>query len=754
MNFKRIGSGILAAVLLLPLSLPIFSTTAYASNFSDVTGHWAEFYISKVYNEHIISGYPNGAFQPDKAVTRAEFISMVNKTFELDDLDYEESVIFSDVPYTSWYYRDIATAVSSGYSAGYSDDTFKPNNPISRQDAAVMLSRLIPAGKKKGNLKSFADTKLIAAYATDAFAEMNGKGYFGAYSDKMLHPTDSLTRAQTAKILAEILDNEDIITKKTTIDKDKTVLENKIYVNDVVIDEDLGEGSATITNCIILGELRVNGGGNGTITLNNTRVVSAVINKDDTPVRLVTKGTSLVSKLVVEECGYIQTSSKDGYGFPDIEVKGGADLTLKGTFPKVSITGAEALVTLENGTISNFTVTKKGKYSDIILSGKATISEATVDAECYFHGTGTISYLIANADDITYETKPDKMIVGLENDRPIAEGDEDVTVSFDPQHKEDDVDVDSKITVTFNTSMKLAGGKAISDSNINNFLNLYLGSKTGDKVSFTATINSAKKVITITPDAELEPETKYYVVLTDEALENAGGNLNDGKSIYFITEESKLKPSFSPSDGASGVATNPAITITFPESVVNYSDGSEITADYLQQCILFKTDTSTGSSISYTASISSSKKVTLTPSSSLTAGQTYYIGIVADKLKTEADGSKIPACSVTWMVKASDATLSSLTLAPSGGSNVLTGFSETTKTYNVTVPSGTTLVDVAAAADTTANTNAAITINGTAGTSLTGIPVTAGTETTITVKVSADNKTSSEYIIKVSVSET
>ena len=786
MNLKRIGCGLLAMALCLPLSFPI---TSYASNFPDVTGHWAEFYISKVYNEHIISGYPNGGFQPDKAVTRAEFIAMVNKTFELDRLDYEESIDFNDVNYSSWYYRDIATAVAAGYATGYNDNSFKPNSPISRQDAAVMLSRLIPAGKKNGNLKSFADTKSIAGYATDALAKMNGKGYFGAYSDKKLHPSDSLTRAQTAKILAEILDNEDIVTKKTVVDKDKTELADKIYVADVVMDEDLGKGSATIDNCIILGELKVNGGGNGTITLNNTRVVKAVINEDDSAVRLVTKGSSLVSKLEVDGYGYLQTSSKDGYGFPDITVKGGADLTMKGTFPSVSITGAEANVTLESGKISKFTVMKKGKYSDITLSGKSEITEATVDAECYFHGAGTLAYVLVNADDVTYETKPGKMVVGLDYDRPIAEGDEDVAVTFDPSSKDDDVDVDTKITVSFNTSMMLAGGKAISDSKISDFLSLHIGSKTGDKVNFKATINSAKKVITITPDAELSPETKYYVVLVDEALENAGGNLNDGKSIYFTTEESDLKPTFSPSDGSTGVALSPTVTIKFTESVVKYSDASEVTDAYLQECIQLKAGGASGSAISYTAAISSARTVTLTLSTNLTAGQTYYVGVVASKLKTKDDGHAIPASSVTWTVASaavtpvlsnlaltpaddsvsatftpnvagtvyamistsstapteaqiiaanktvaavanttgtlnftgltantkyyvyallrnsssvssaivtanttttiSEAALSSLTLAPSGGSNVLTDFSTSTKTYTVTVPLGT-----------------------------------------------------------------
>lgn len=172
MRLRRIGCGLLAVILCLPLALPI---TVYGSNFPDATGHWAEFYISKVYNKHIIGGYPNGRFLPDKAVSRAEFIAMVNKTFDLDRVDSDETFNYKDLPVSSWFYHDIETAIALGYASGYKDNTFKPNTPITRQEAAVMLSNLIPAGKKGGNLKSFSDSKQVDKAALDAMTKIIGK---------------------------------------------------------------------------------------------------------------------------------------------------------------------------------------------------------------------------------------------------------------------------------------------------------------------------------------------------------------------------------------------------------------------------------------------------------------------------------------------------------------------------------------------------------------------------------------------------
>ena len=744
MKLRRIGCGLLTAILCLTLALPV---TVYGSNFADVTGHWAEFYISKVYNAHIITGYPNGRFQPDKTVSRAEFIAMVNKAYDLDRLDSNIAITYSDIPGTSWYYNDIATAIALGYASGYDDNTFRPNAAITRQEAAVMLSSLIPTGKKGGSLKSFTDSKLVDKAASEAFTKMIGKGYLNGYSDKKLHPADPITRAQAAKILSDILDNEDIVTRKTTVDEDKTELTAKTYVGDVLIDEDLEEGSATIDNCIILGDLIIEGGGNGTITLNNTRVVNAIVNKEDSAVRVVTKGTTVVSKLEASESCYLQSSGKGTYSFPDITINKMANVTLKGIFPKVDITGNRASLALESGEIKKLTVTGAGKYADITLTGKAKVTEATVNAECYFHGTGSITTLLANADNITYETKPDKMTVGIQNDRPETEGQDDIGVTFKPKSKADDVDVDTKITVTFDSSVKLAAGSEVSDSNISSFLTLHTSSKTGPTVVCTATINSAKKVITLTPSAKLIKGTKYYVVLLKDTLKNAGGNKNDGESIYFTTE------------GTAPTTTSSAVTTPAISGFALTPAATSITASFtpnLAGTVYALATTTAISSPTATQIIAANKTAAATANTAgtltitgLSENTTYYVYAL---LQSSSTNSAIVQSNTKTTI--SDATLSSLTLATSGGIDLISGFSSTLKTYNVTVPSSgasSVSVTVTAATNTTTNVNAVITISGTAGATRT-MTLTSGTTTLINVVISADNKTTSTYTINVTVS--
>lgn len=743
----------LALTLTLVLSLPLFTTfeSFGAAKFRDISGHWAEGFITRAYNQNVVNGYPDGRFYPDRSVTRAEFVSMVNNAFGIN-IDYGPA-IFTDVTYDKWFYRAVATAVTAAYAGGFSDNTFRPNTPITRQEAAVMLSNILPNYKEKGNLKSFRDYRLIASWAAPAWEKMIGRQYFGAYTDGRLHPTDSLTRAQAAKILCDILNNETIITRRTIIDEDKTELSERVYADDMIIDEDLGEGSVTIDNCVILGTLTVEGGGSDSVTINNSRVANIVVDKGDTAVRIVAKGTTVIPRLSASGKSILQTTGKDGSGILDLTVNKNADVTLKGNFPTITVGGSSAVLALESGKIAALTVTGAGRYSDITLSGKAQLADATVNAECYFHGTGVITHMSVNADDVTYETRPKKMTVATTVDRAMEEGNTDVDVTFKPKHRATDVDVDTEITLTFTSSMKLADGKAITSSNIKDFVSLKLNSRNGEDVDFTASINSAKKVITIIPEFALSTSTRYYVVLEDEALVNAGGTKNDGASAYFTTGSrgGSTSASFSPANGATGVSANTSITIRFREDVVKSGDGGSVTAAYLQECVQLRSGGSGGAAVPFTASISSSDTITVTPTASLSAGQTYYVAIAADKLKTKTGGRAIPAAAATWTVAAAApspaAVLTSLTVSPAGGGNLLTGFSGATASYNVAMPFGTTGIDVraGAAAGTT------VQIRGVTTTVALNIPVQGNIVNTISVAASGSGMTPTTYTVNVRV---
>lgn len=666
MRLKRIGCIMLVMILSLAITTPANSYAA--GKFSDIKGHWAESYINNAVSDGFIQGYPDGRFQPDKAVTRAEFAAMINKALGNSGT---AGVNFNDVHSGDWYYNDVAKAVAATYAAGYSDGSFKPDGPITRQEAAVMLARIIPTSGS-GNLSAYPDKSSIADWAYDAMGKINGEAYVGAYNDGNIHPLDQLTRGQTAKIICSIIDHENIVTGNTIIKDDGTKLSGKIYPNNVTIQKDLDDGDATIDGCIILGSLYVNGGGEDSITINNSRISNCIVNKDKDPVHLIVKGETAIGTLSAEQSSILQTSGLTGGllgpGFININVKGSAEVTLKGSFPAVNVAGTKAKITLSSGTISDLTISSAGKYSDVTAESGTSISNATVNAESYFHGSGTISHMNVNADNVTYETKPRDWTIGSGAKTPTA-GDANLDVTFSPKNGVKDVKLDTKITLTFDSVMEMKNGDSITSSNIKDFITLRKETSTGSKVGFSAAISSSKKVITITPDSHLTNNTKYYVTLEGNSIQNDDDKKMDEETIYFTTgaTSDNVSTTFSPANGATGVSASPSITITLSDDVVRYSNGNTISASdsYLKDCLVFRKANSSGDSVSYSASISSSKKViTITPSSSLTLNQKYYVAIVASKLKSKEGGIAVPASSVTWTTGVTTPVVDSLNLTP------------------------------------------------------------------------------------------
>lgn len=125
---------------LLPLAMlaaMLLSAVPAAAAFRDTTGHWAEKTLDEWQDEGLIDGYGDGSFQPNGTVTRAEFIKLVNRTL---GFTAESEISFSDVTERDWFHAEVAKAVTAGYAQG-SGGLFRPNQPVTRAEAAAMLAR-------------------------------------------------------------------------------------------------------------------------------------------------------------------------------------------------------------------------------------------------------------------------------------------------------------------------------------------------------------------------------------------------------------------------------------------------------------------------------------------------------------------------------------------------------------------------------------------------------------------------------------
>ena len=176
-------------------------TPTQKGTFADVSDHWAKEYIDELVEKGSISGYEDGTFKPDNTITRAEFTKIIVSVFGLSGNSISE---YSDVPDGAWYSEYIAKASANGVIYG-SDGMFFPNKNITRQDAALIIYRVLKLKNIETQVgDTFADFEEISDYAKDAVAGMSGIGIISGYDGNFM-PNNNITRAEAATMIARTM---------------------------------------------------------------------------------------------------------------------------------------------------------------------------------------------------------------------------------------------------------------------------------------------------------------------------------------------------------------------------------------------------------------------------------------------------------------------------------------------------------------------------------------------------------------------
>ena len=169
--------------------------------------NWAHDGIDFCISKKLMKGFPDGTFQPDNELTRAQMVTILYR--EAGSPDVEVTDRFSDVSADQWFVKAVCWAAENEFVNGYTDGTFLPDNPIKRQEVAAMLYRLegSPA-VDSSNLTSFPDYNTLQDWAKPALSWavsvglITGVGHDGV---SYLRPIDPATRAQFATIIMRYL---------------------------------------------------------------------------------------------------------------------------------------------------------------------------------------------------------------------------------------------------------------------------------------------------------------------------------------------------------------------------------------------------------------------------------------------------------------------------------------------------------------------------------------------------------------------
>ena len=184
-------------------SIDYFTGGTGAEVFEDIVGvPWAKQAIETLYKAGVVNGRGDNKFVPDDSVTRAEFVTMLVKTFKLTSDNAENT--FSDVSEDDWYNEYVNIAVGNGIISGMSDDYFGADEKITRQDITVMGMRLWNALNKEmaGRYRAeFTDLDEVSEYALDSVTAMAEAGVVNGFETGGFAPLANATRAEAAVII-------------------------------------------------------------------------------------------------------------------------------------------------------------------------------------------------------------------------------------------------------------------------------------------------------------------------------------------------------------------------------------------------------------------------------------------------------------------------------------------------------------------------------------------------------------------------
>ncbi|MFD7524980.1 S-layer homology domain-containing protein [Paenibacillus chitinolyticus] len=195
-----------------------YSVIWHPVEFRDVAGHWAQNAVNDMGSRMVVNGVDTGTFNPDTAITRAEFAAIMVRALGLKQ--EKASAPFSDVNPTDWYSAAVQTAYAHKLIGGFEDGTFRPSDKITREQAMVIMAKAmkttgfrdkLPSKEAADLLAPYADAAATAEWAISGVADCLQGAIFAGRTATELAPKASITRAEVAAIVQRLLQKSELI---------------------------------------------------------------------------------------------------------------------------------------------------------------------------------------------------------------------------------------------------------------------------------------------------------------------------------------------------------------------------------------------------------------------------------------------------------------------------------------------------------------------------------------------------------------
>ena len=391
----------MAMAAALTMSLAI-SSTALAAIPSDIGGHWAQGTIIQWTSKGYISGYEDGTFKPDNSITRAEFVRLVNQS-----MGYTKTgnVYFSDVSSSYWGYNDIQKGVAAGYVRGDGNGKFRPNDPVSRQEAAVMISQICGLGQDFSAAAKYTDYRYIPSWAAGYVGAVSKAGIMSGYPDGDFKGDRYLSRAEAVIALDKALNYNASTTDDREVLKNykltDTSLKDKIIQGDLTISSSLSKKDVVLDNVKVEGSIIVEGG--KTITAKNCEINNLEMSASDAV--FSSTGKTTVKKTTFEKYGKLTGS---GYSKVVIDEDFSSYVTLDAEISEVELDEETNVKLLSDCVIDSFTATKNADNATINFNSAKVKNMYLYDA-VRITGKGDIRNMTVYESGVKSSIKPDDL---------------------------------------------------------------------------------------------------------------------------------------------------------------------------------------------------------------------------------------------------------------------------------------------------------------------------------------------------------
>ncbi len=414
---RRLLAFFLAAAILVTAAPDVFVPQARAAE------SWVQGYLDKLVEWGVMRGDQEGNLDPDRNITRAEFVTMINRAFGYGDVG---EVPFKDVSVSSWYYDDIGIAYDTGYFNGTSQSSAEPDAPLSREQAAVILGRNLMLRESAGEVTEFTDGRNLSDWSRGMVKTAAQYGVVKGYPDGTFLPQNNITRGEVASLLVSAIGTPvnapgdytlGAVYGNVTVSSSGVTLRNTTIAGDLYITAGVGLGYTTLENVKVLGRIIASGAGESnkgesSIILRNVDAAEMVVDSPSNQfVTVRAEGDTVIASTSVRTPTYLEdnTDADSGYRYIELDGEEGTSLELSGNIKEVVTITPRSSLTLARGTAKLVTVDEKAVNSTVNIANGAVIETLNLDVGTTVTGTGDIETLNVNASGCTVSMLPGKI---------------------------------------------------------------------------------------------------------------------------------------------------------------------------------------------------------------------------------------------------------------------------------------------------------------------------------------------------------